>query len=173
MKNEGALRMRFSGMAESIGRCVITSCKPGPEYRIPVGAGPGYRTRRKETRSTHRRDEFRRAIPRRVARQHCPPPLHRHHQLKTIAASNGIIYHRTVPSLLTVCLTHRDNPRTHLYQLSDKHLSIRFETRKRIEESCDRILILRLGRSVSSRTGEQFGNTLLGHPVTIRQKHLL
>lgn len=110
MKNEGALRMRFSGMAESIGRCVITSCKPGPEYRIPVGSGPGYRTRRKETRSTHRRDEFRPAIPQRVARQHCPSPLHRHHQLKTIAASNGIIYHRTVPSLLTVCLTHRDNP---------------------------------------------------------------
>src|SRR6202011_4761794 len=110
MKNEGALRMRFSGMAESIGRCVITSWKPGPEYRIPVGSGPGYRTRRKETRSTHRRDEFRPAIPRRVARQHCPPPLHRHHQLKTIAASNGIIYHRTVPNLLTVCLTHRDNP---------------------------------------------------------------
>jgi len=65
MKNEGALRMRFSGMTESIGRCVITSCKPGPEYRIPVGSGPGYRARRKETRSTHRRDEFRPAIPQR------------------------------------------------------------------------------------------------------------
>ena len=46
-----------------------------------------------------------------LARQHCPSPLHRHHQLKTIAASNGITYHRTVPSLLTVCLTHRDNPK--------------------------------------------------------------
>jgi hypothetical protein len=91
-------------------QCVITSCKPGPKDRIPVGSGPGYRTRRKETRSTHRRDEFRPAIPQRVARQHCPSPLHRHHQLKFIAASNGIVYHRTAPNLLTVCLTHRDNP---------------------------------------------------------------
>jgi hypothetical protein len=40
--------MRFSGMPESIGRCVITSCKPGPEYRIPVGSGPGYSARRKK-----------------------------------------------------------------------------------------------------------------------------
>ena len=98
-------------MAESIGRCVITSCKPGPEYRFPVGSGPGYSTRRKETRPTHRRDEFRPAIPQRVARQHCPSPLHRHHQIKTIAASNGIIYHRTVTSLLTVCLRPGDKPR--------------------------------------------------------------
>jgi hypothetical protein len=30
MKNEGALRMRFSGMAESIGPMCLTSCKPGP-----------------------------------------------------------------------------------------------------------------------------------------------
>jgi hypothetical protein len=79
-------RMRFQGMTESIGRCVITSCKPGPEYRIPVGSGPGYRTRRKDTRSTHRRHEFRPAIPQRVARQHCPSPLHRHHQLKSMVA---------------------------------------------------------------------------------------
>jgi len=55
------------------------------------------------------RDEFRPAIPRRVARQHCPSPLHRHHQPKTIAASKEMIYHRTVNSLLTVCLTHRAN----------------------------------------------------------------
>ena len=33
------------------------------------------------------------------------------HQLKTIAASKEMIYHRTVNSLLTVCLTHRDNPK--------------------------------------------------------------
>jgi hypothetical protein len=46
----------------------------------------------------------------RVARQHCPSPLHQHHQLKTIAASNEIIYHRTVTSLLTVCLTAGDKP---------------------------------------------------------------
>ena len=45
--------------------------------------------------------------PRNYGRGH---QIHRHHQLKTIAASNGMIYHRTVNSLLTVCLTHRDNP---------------------------------------------------------------
>jgi hypothetical protein len=42
MKNEGAPRMRFSGMAESIGRCVITSCKPSvpaePLWFHPSGA---------------------------------------------------------------------------------------------------------------------------------------
>jgi len=48
----------------------------------------------------------------RVARQHCPSPLHRHHQHKTIAASNGRIYHRTVTSVLTVCLSKRGNPST-------------------------------------------------------------
>jgi hypothetical protein len=31
-----------------------------------------------------------------LARQHCPSPLHQHHQLKAIAASKEIIYHRTV-----------------------------------------------------------------------------
>jgi hypothetical protein len=31
-------------------RCVQTSCKPGPEYRVPVGSGPDYEARRKETR---------------------------------------------------------------------------------------------------------------------------
>ena len=91
-------------------RCVVTSCKPGPECRIPVGSGPGYRTRRKKHALPIVRDEFRPAIPRRVARQHCPSSLHRHHQLKTIAVSKEIIYHRTVTSLLTVCLTPGGNP---------------------------------------------------------------
>ena len=34
-------------------------------------------------RHPHRHDEFRPAIPWRDARQHCPPPLHRHDQLTT------------------------------------------------------------------------------------------
>jgi len=78
--------------------------------RFPVGPVPGYRTRRKAHALPIVRDEFRPAIPRRVARQHCPPPLHRHHQIKTLAASNGILYHRTVASLLTVCLSPGDKP---------------------------------------------------------------
>jgi hypothetical protein len=39
-------------------------CKPGPAYRFPVGSGPGYEARRKETRLLIVRDEFRPAIPR-------------------------------------------------------------------------------------------------------------
>jgi len=78
---------------------------PWPVSRFPVGPVPGYRTCRKEHALSIVRDEFRPAIPRRVARQHCPPPLHRHHQNKTIAASKEMIYHRTANSLLTVCLT--------------------------------------------------------------------
>ena len=62
-------------------------------------------------RPTHRRDEFRPVIPQRVARQHCPPPLHRQGQNITIAESNGIIYHRTANCLLTVCLTPGGRPR--------------------------------------------------------------
>jgi len=37
-----------------------------------------------------------------------PSLLHRQNQIKSIAASKGIIYHRTVNSLLTGCLTERD-----------------------------------------------------------------
>src|SRR5579863_8883666 len=92
-------------------RCVVPSCKPGPACRLPVGSGPGCRTRRKKHALPIVRDEFRPVIPRRVARQHGPFPLHRHPQHKTIAASNEIIYHRTVTSLLTVCLSSGDKAR--------------------------------------------------------------
>ena len=46
----------------------------------------------------------------RGARQHCPSPLHRQNQNKTIAASNEMIYHRTANGLLAVCLTRGDKP---------------------------------------------------------------
>ena len=45
----------------------------------------------------------------RVGRHQCPSPLHRHVQNKFIAGSKGTIYHRTVSSVLTGCLTFRDN----------------------------------------------------------------
>ena len=41
----------------------------------------------------------------RVARQHCPSPLRRHAQHIYIAVSKGSLYHRTVTSVLTGCLT--------------------------------------------------------------------
>ena len=43
MKNEGALAKAFSEASRNLPvRCVVTSCKPGPGCRIPVGSGPGY-----------------------------------------------------------------------------------------------------------------------------------
>ena len=61
-------------------------------------------------RPTHRRDEFRPAIPQRVARQHCPPPLHRHAHPKSVPGSGTMNFQRTVTSVLTVCLSPGDNP---------------------------------------------------------------
>ena len=40
----------------------------------------------------------------RVARQHCPSPLHRQGQHNLIARSEGTIYHQTASSVLTVCV---------------------------------------------------------------------
>ena len=82
---------------------------PGPLSRFPVGPVPGYRTSRKEHALPIVRDEFRPAIPRRVARQHCPSPLHRHCQHNLYPLSGGTDYHRMVESVLTVCLTVRGN----------------------------------------------------------------
>jgi len=41
----------------------------------------------------------------RVARQHCPSPLRRHGQDNLIARFEGTNYHRTVSSVLTVCVS--------------------------------------------------------------------
>ena len=41
----------------------------------------------------------------RVARQHCPSPLHRHGQDNLIARSEGTDYYRAVSSVLTVCVS--------------------------------------------------------------------
>jgi len=112
MKTKGAIRMRFSrhgGIYRSDVLFLYVSLDRSTAFRS--GSAQALRTHRKFPRPTHRRDEFRPAIPQRVARQHCPSPLHRHYQIKSIAVSKGIIYHRTVNSLLTVCLTHRDNPK--------------------------------------------------------------
>ena len=56
-------------------------------------------------RPTHRRDEYRPVIPQRVARQHCPPPLHRQAHPKTVPGSGTMNHQRTVNSVLTVCLS--------------------------------------------------------------------
>ena len=79
MKTEGALTKRFF-RHDGIYRSDVSSLlfTPGPWSRFPVGPAPGYRASRKEHALPIVRDEFRPAIPRRVARQHCPSPLHRH-----------------------------------------------------------------------------------------------
>ena len=106
----GLSTLRFQGMTESIApMCSTLLTNLARIYRIPVGSGPGPEARRKETRLPIVATSSGRLFLDRVARQHCPSPLHRHHQLKIIAASKEMIYHRTVNSLLTVCLTHRDN----------------------------------------------------------------
>src|SRR5207248_776369 len=61
-------------------------------------------------RPTHRRDEFRPAIPQRVARQQSPPPLHRHAHPKSVPGSATMNLQRTVNSVLTVCLSPGDHP---------------------------------------------------------------
>ena len=108
---EGALERVFEGMRKLSVRCVVTAGKPGPGHRLPfVGPEPGCRTRQEEHALSIITDQFRSAIPQRGARQHCPLPLHRHGQHKTIAQSEGTIYHRTVNSALTVCLTGGAHP---------------------------------------------------------------
>jgi hypothetical protein len=110
---EGALECVFKGMRKLSIRCVVTTGKPRPGRRLPfVGPGPSCRTRQEEHALSIVRDQFRSAIPPRVARQHGPLLLHRHGQHKAIAQSGERIYHRTaVNSVLTVCLTGRAHPK--------------------------------------------------------------
>ena len=55
----------------------------------------------------------------RVGRHQSPSPLHRRDQIKLVARSEGTIYHRTVTSALTGCLTFRDKPITTNTPFSD------------------------------------------------------
>ena len=101
--------LRFQGMTESIApMCSTLLTNLARIYRIPVGSGPGPEARRKETRLPIVATSSGRLFLDRVARQHCPSPLHRHVQNNSIAQSKETDYHRTVNSVLTVCLTSRD-----------------------------------------------------------------
>ena len=88
-------------------RCrVVLPPKPGPEHRLPpMAPSPGSRTCREEHALLIVPMSSDRLFLDRVARQHCPSPLHRHAQNKSVAGSKGRIYHRTVNCVLTVCLS--------------------------------------------------------------------
>ena len=89
---EGALECVFQGMRKLSIRCVVTSGKPRPGHRLPlVGPELSCRTRQEEHALSIIHDQFRSAIPQRVVRQHCPHPLHRQGQHKTLAQSEGRI----------------------------------------------------------------------------------
>jgi hypothetical protein len=101
LKNEGALKKRFlrhDGIYRSDVSLLFVNSGRSAAIRPGCGQAIG------------NADEFRPAIPQRVARQHCPSPLHRHHQNKTIAASSGSIYHRAVTGLVTVRLSSWGKP---------------------------------------------------------------
>ena len=113
MKNTEAIRMRFSrhgGIYRSDVLFLHISLDRSTAFRS--GSAQALRTHRKLPRPTHRRDEFRPAIPQRVARQHCPSPLHRHAHPKSVPGSGTMNLQRTVNSVLTVCLSLGDNPKS-------------------------------------------------------------
>ena len=89
-------------------RCVITSCKPGPEFRFPVGPGQAIGRAGRNTpcpssaMSSGRL--FLDGLLASIARLRFTGST----RLNRLPASKEMIYHRTVNSLLTVCLTERD-----------------------------------------------------------------
>ena len=62
-------------------------------------------------RPTHRRDEFRPAIPQRVARQQSPPPLHRHAHPKSVPGSGTMNLHNEFTANGQQCLNCLSQPR--------------------------------------------------------------
>src|SRR5271165_6979461 len=114
MKNEGALNKRFlrhSGIYRSDVLLLLVNSGQGAASRWSGPAQAIGRARRSTPCPSSAMSSGRLFLDR-VARLHCPSPLRQHHQLKTFAASNEIIYHRTVTSLLTVCLSPGDKPST-------------------------------------------------------------
>jgi hypothetical protein len=88
--NRGRPHKRFTGISEArrfdVSFHLFT---PGACPAFRSGRCQGPRTRRKEHALPIVRDEFRLAIPRRVARQHCSSPLHQHEQDITASQSAG------------------------------------------------------------------------------------
>ena len=113
VKNEGALRMRFfrhGGIYRSDVSSLLFTPGACPAFRSGRCQGIGQAGKNLPCPSSAMSSG--RLFLDRVARLHCPSPLHRHVQHKTIARSKGMIYYRTANSLLTVCLTRGDKRRS-------------------------------------------------------------
>src|ERR1039457_6191538 len=86
-KNARALEMRLfrqGGIYRSDVSSHLINLVPGS--RFTVGSRPGYRTRRKNTPCPSSAMSSGRLFLDRVARQHCPSPLHRHTQINMHSA---------------------------------------------------------------------------------------
>jgi hypothetical protein len=120
MKNEGALRMRFSRQG-GIYRSDVFSLLVNPVQMPPPVGRPRYRAigraGRSHTPCPSSAMSSALAIPQRVARQHCPSPLHQQCQIKSFARSAEMLYHRPVHGLLIVCLSPGDNPKSRTVDL--------------------------------------------------------
>jgi len=94
--------MRFQSQNQTLGRDRTASQRSAPS--------PGKRTRREDHAPSHRPQmSSGRLFLDRVARQHCPSPLHRHPHPKTVPGWGTIKWQRTANSVLTVCLSQGDN----------------------------------------------------------------
>lgn len=128
---EGALESVFQGIRNLSVRCVVPCCKLGPGCRFPgrrrklaaaclrsrppldffairpSGPSPSYSARRKERALPIVHDEFRRLFLEGALASVALLRFTGHDQDKSIASPNGTIYHRTVTSVLTLCLRKR------------------------------------------------------------------
>ena len=120
----------LSAPAKNTGRpvCVFEACRnlsgpmwfPNKRRKPNLGWGraasrwsapsPGRRTCREDHAPSHRPQmSSDRLFLDRVARQHCPSPLHRQLHPKTVPGWGTMKWQRTVNSVLTVCLSRGDN----------------------------------------------------------------
>jgi hypothetical protein len=113
-KTRGRPRMRFlrhSGIFRSdVSFQPVTSARVPPPVGRPRSQGIGRDGRCTPCPSSAMSSDW--LILDRVARLHCPSPLHQRSQHKSIAASMETNYHRTVTSVLTGCLTPGGHPGT-------------------------------------------------------------
>jgi len=148
-----AIRMRFlrhDGIYRS--DVVQTETNPGAGTGPPPAGRPRAQVKERAGRTTLFSSSAMssgRLFLDRVGRHHCPSPLHRQGQDNLIARSEGTNYHRTVSSVLTVCLTSRDK-RTFATNL--------FSNGKTLTKRLDRLTIFLPGSLRTAYAGKVFCN---------------